>query len=132
MIRSTLSRWVRSCRRALRPLRRPSRRRLSIDQLEERTLLSSVTWVNPASGLWNVPGNWSTGALPGAADDVVISPANPNITITHSSGSDTIHSLTSSALVNLTGGTLTVSTTAQVTNTFTLSGGTLANATIVS
>src|SRR5207253_715565 len=67
----------------------------------------------------------------GSADDVVINLVNPNVTVSHASGADTVHSLVSNAMVALSGGSLSVATTAQVTNTFTLSGGTLAGATIV-
>ena len=34
---------------------------LYLELLEERDLLSTVTWVNPGSGNWNTPANWSTG-----------------------------------------------------------------------
>src|SRR5262249_2409435 len=76
--------------------------------------------------------NWSTGSLPGPADDVVINLANGNVTVTHGTGTDAIHSLTSNAAVTLSGGSLSIATTAQVSNTFTLSGGTLAGATVAS
>src|SRR5262245_7923383 len=118
MLRTAISRWFGSlrCAHAV-PVSR--RRQLLVELLEERRLLSTVNWVNPAGGAWNVPGNWSTGALPGAADDVVINLGNPNVTITHAAGTDTISSLTSNALVTISGGSLTVTGTAQVTNTFT-------------
>ncbi len=35
-------------------------------------LVGQVTWTNPNSGDWNVPSNWSTNAVPGLSDDVVI------------------------------------------------------------
>ncbi|HZV32985.1 MAG TPA: hypothetical protein VFB72_00280, partial [Verrucomicrobiae bacterium] len=55
-------------------------------------LPTTVTWVG-GTGDWSVSSNWSTGALPGANDDVVI-PAGPAITVTHSTGSDTVNSIT--------------------------------------
>src|ERR1700722_10900832 len=64
----------RSCLRKLffSPRKRPSLR-LRIEQLEERTLPSTVTWINPNEGAWDVGTNWSTGAVPGSGDDAVIS-----------------------------------------------------------
>ncbi|NUQ48097.1 MAG: thrombospondin type 3 repeat-containing protein, partial [Phycisphaerae bacterium] len=32
-----------------------------------------VYWINPSGGNWSTPGNWSGGAVPGAADNVFIS-----------------------------------------------------------
>ena len=67
-----------------------------LECLEDRILLSLVTWVNPAGGDWDTPGNWSTGLLPAAGDDVVIDMAA--IAVTHASGvSDAIHSLDTQA-----------------------------------
>jgi len=69
--------------------------------------------------------------LPGPNDDVVISPANTSVTITHSSGAHTIKSLMSQAPFQLTGGSLTVVSTVQVNSIFMLSGGTLTSSTVV-
>jgi hypothetical protein len=80
-----------------------------------------VSWVG-GSGDWNTATNWSTGALPGPGDDVVISPANISITVTHSSGTHIVSSLMSQVAFQLTGGSVTVSNTMQVNNTFTLAG----------
>ena len=89
----------------------------------------TVTWVG-GSGDWSTTANWSTGALPGAGDDVVVGPG-PAITVTHSSGADTVRSVQSQQAFVLSGGALAVSTTFQASNTFTLSGGTLQSATVV-
>src|SRR5690348_2869570 len=86
-------------------------------------LAATVSWV-AGSGNWNTPTNWSTGVLPGPTDDVVISPTNASIFVTHS-GSHTINSLMSQVAFQLTGGTLTISNTCQVNNVFSLSGGIL-------
>ena len=90
---------------------------------------ATVSWVG-ASGDWNIATNWSTGALPGPADDVVIDPGI-SIAVSHSTGVHTINSLLSQQAFVLSGGSLTVSTTVQVNNTFTFNGGTLADASIV-
>src|SRR5437588_815426 len=68
-----------------------------------------VNWAD-ASGDWDTPANWSSNpALPGPTDDVTISVTGVP-TITHSTGTDTINSLTSNANLALTGGSLIVST----------------------
>jgi hypothetical protein len=87
--------------------------------LEDRTLPSTTTWINPAGGDWDTGSNWSTGQSPGVNDDVIIN--TTGITVTHSS-SVPIHALT---LVNATvqgPGTLTVNGSLSWTNA-TLSGG---------
>jgi hypothetical protein len=102
-----------------------------LEPLEDRTLPSTVTWINPAGGDWNTPGNWSTNALPGPSDDVVIDVPKVTVTITHSSGTHTIQSLTSNESLTLSGGALTVTGAVQVSATFTLSGATLAGTTVL-
>ena len=42
---------------------------------------ATVSWIG-GSGDWNTPANWSTGALPGPNDAVMIG-TEPNITVTH-------------------------------------------------
>jgi hypothetical protein len=80
----------------------------------------TVTWVG-GSGDWSAPSHWSTGALPGANDDVVIP---VGVTVTHSAGSDGIHGLTVQGALLVSGGTLTLNAAASVA-TLTVSGGTL-------
>src|SRR6266849_1626555 len=92
---------------------------LMIELLEDRTLLSTVSWIG-GSGDWNDTSHWSTGALPGATDDVQINVSG--ITVTHFSGSGTGHtvqSLTTSTFMPafmLYGGTLTVTGSIQDAN----------------
>src|SRR4051794_7262549 len=63
------------------------------DRLEDRTLLATVTWMNPGGGDWDTSANWSTGALPGPSDDVIIDQSG--ITVIHSSSvPDSVKSLT--------------------------------------
>ncbi len=116
-------------RRPVRPKFRPV-----FENLEDRFLPSTVSWIG-GSGDWNTAANWSGGAVPGSADDVVINNAGSSaISVTHSSGTHTVNSLSlsSGSLVNFTlsGGTLTVSTTVQDNGPFNLTGGTLAGATV--
>jgi hypothetical protein len=96
-------------------------RRLSIEALEERTVPSTVSWINPASGDWDAPSNWSTGLVPGPSDDVVINVAG--ITVTHSlANAESIHSLTSAANVDWQNGSLTLASNSSVSGTFANAG----------
>jgi hypothetical protein len=63
---------------------------------------ATVTWIGGSSD-WDTPADWSTDALPGTNDDVVI-PAGPAITVTHSTGADTVHSVQSQQALVLSGG----------------------------
>jgi RHS repeat-associated protein len=101
-----------------------------MEPLEDRTLLATVNWINPAGGDWDTAGNWSGNAVPGPGDDVQIEIAVTN-PITHSAVvTDSIQSLTATDPVNLSGGTLNVATTLSSSVPFTLAGGTLGNATV--
>ncbi len=105
-----------------------------LECLERRVQLSTVTWVTQASGDWDTASNWSTGKLPGAGDDVVIPALPSGDVVTHSTGSDTVHSVSSSAPITLSGGTLTVKTQVQISGgaNLQLAGGTLSGATVAS
>ena len=106
-------------------------RKLVLESLEDRIQPATVTWISAASGNWDTPGNWSTGALPQAGDVVMIN--QPGITVTHSAGTDSVQSITSYANLTLSGGTLSVSGNLQTTSgaNLLLEGGTLTNATIL-
>ena len=99
--------------------------------MEARQLLSTVSWDGGGDGtLWSDRLDWSGDQLPGATDDVDINIAgNPNVVF--GSGSQSIRSLHSAEALALSGGSLQVSGTVQVDNTFTLRGGTLRNATVL-
>jgi hypothetical protein len=99
------------------------------ERLEERALLAPISGINPAGGSWRVGANWSGGIVPGANDDVTIDLPG-SLTITHSTGTDTIKSLTSQESLTLSGGTLTVTGTVQGSGSITMSGGTLGSATV--
>jgi hypothetical protein len=120
-----LSRPARRDRRPA-PRRRPPRPRLRLEGLEGRVVPATVSWSNPAGGAWNTAANWSTGHLPGAADDVVIDVPGP-VTITHATGTDAVHSLTTGGTDTLvvSGGTLSIASTSPLNGPLTLSGGTI-------
>ena len=73
---------------------------------------------------WLDPLNWSTNALPIFSQDVTIGALGTPVTL---AGVSTIKSLTSGAGIILSGGTsfLTIANPSTVTNTFSISGGTL-------
>src|SRR5262245_38442977 len=77
-----------------------------IESLERRALLAAVSWVGGSAGNWNVPGNWSGGGVPVAADDVTIGAGS---TVTIDSNVGTIRSLTSNGLVVIAAGSLVIS-----------------------
>ena len=119
-----------------------------LECLEDRALPSTVNWINPAGGNFDTASNWQdavTGAnrVPGPTDDAVIS--FDSIAVTHpNSVSDSVHSVTSQATLtvsngsllfaadtstkglSLTGGTVTVTGSANLeAQTLTQTGGTL-------
>ncbi len=118
---------------ALPATRRPARwYRPAFELLEARIAPATVTWINPAGGDWDTPANWSTGAVPGAGDDVVINALNAGAGVTHSQRTtDTVNSITAAAPISISGfGTLSVTGSFSDSSAISLANGTLANATI--
>jgi len=107
--------------------RRTRRASLHIELLEDRTLPSSVTWVNTGSGSWDNPGNWSGNAVPGSADDVSISTSAAATITINSSDTESVHSLTTTATdtLSMTGGSLAVAANSTLSGALSMTGGTL-------
>ncbi len=84
-----------------------------------------VYWISDADGFWDTPSNWSTGSVPQAGDTVIIDRPASNITVTHRSGTTFLYNLYSAENLVLSGGSLSISATAQISNAFTFSGGAL-------
>src|SRR5436309_3353243 len=109
MFSPSLTRWFRARSQSSRRVRRRNAC-LGLLRLEDRVTptVNTVSWINPAGGDWDTPGNWSGGQVPGANDDVVINYGMNDFTVTHSGGSDAINRLTSEASFAITGGTFSI------------------------
>jgi RHS repeat-associated protein len=102
-----------------------------LEPLEERVLLATVTWTNPAGGDWDTAGNWSTGTLPKSGDDVVIGTLNSGASVTHAqTTTSAVKSITADGPITLSQGTLQVSGALSDSSAVSLTGGVLRNATI--
>src|SRR5581483_9071989 len=111
---------------------RPPWSRLSLEIMEDRVTPNTVNWIG-GSGDWSTASNWRdatslTNHVPGATDDAIINV--PGISVTYSGGTDTIKTVTAADPISLSGGTLNVAGNFSDGSTVTLSGGTLANATV--
>ena len=93
-------------------------------------VVATVYWVNASGGDWDTPSNWSSDSVPTAVDDPVISIAVTN-PITHDqSNADSVNSLTSSDPIVLSAGSLAIGTTAALSASLTLDGGTIKGGTL--
>src|SRR6185369_16907003 len=82
--------------------------RPNLESLEDRQVPSVVHWTGEAGdNQWLTAGNWDSGQLPTADDDVVLDIVE-DPTIVYSGGDTTIHSLESAESLQLSSGTLTV------------------------
>ncbi len=86
-------------------------------------LAATVSWIGTI-GDWNTPANWSTGALPGATDDVTID-AGGSQTVTCASGAHNISSVQCQEDFVLSGGSLTIANATQFAASFSQSSGVL-------
>jgi hypothetical protein len=89
------SRFPVSARRASRRTARADLApRAVAEQLESRQLLAAVVWTGEGGdNLWSNAGNWSNGAVPGLADDVVIASATSNFGVIVDGGPVRVKSL---------------------------------------
>ena len=87
---------------------------------------AAVSWTSDAAGSWSAAANWNSYPnLPAASDDVTIDDPNAEITVTHSTGSDSINSLSSNESLIVSGGTLSLASGSSVNAALTINGGTL-------
>ena len=85
---------------------------------------ATVTWTG-GSGDWANTNHWSTGALPGPNDDVVITTNGAAIVVSHSTGTDQVNSITSQGTLDITGGSLLVAGNLQMQANLLLEAGVL-------
>ena len=85
----------------------------------------TIFWNVDADGDWATAADWSLGRLPGAADNVSINTTHLH-TVTHSSGTDTAHTLAVGRdKFAVSGGSLTITSTSSFANGVDVSGGIL-------
>jgi len=100
---------------------------LLLEALGARTVLSTVSWTNPAGGDWSTGANWSGGVVPNVTQDTVINiPVSGPITI---DSANAVHSLTdTTASLDVTGGSLSLAAASSISKNVTISGGVLTSA----
>jgi hypothetical protein len=115
----TLTRW------SLRPRRKPRKKLLlpQLEPLENRQLLSTVDWISPTSGSWDLGSNWSGGNVPGPDDDAVVDV--PGVTVTISSNDESVNSITADDPLVISGGGLKVAADSTIGGGLTMTGGSL-------
>jgi len=89
---------------------------------------TTVTWINPNSGNWDVAANWSSGAVPSSGQYVVINTASAATITIQSGDSELVSSLETSAndTLSITGGSLTVTVgTSTLSGPLAMTGGSL-------
>ena len=100
---------------------------LTLETLEERSLLSTTTWINPGSGNWDVGANWSTGQVPGNTEDVIINIAAAATITIQSGDNESVRSLTTAATdtLSFTGGSLTVTANSPLSGPLKMAAGSI-------
>jgi hypothetical protein len=96
--------------RIRKPAQAPTRPyRLALEELEDRRLLATFTWVQNGSGDFNTAANWRNDngnpGVPGANDEAVINITGISVT---SSTSNAVDSLLCAAQLTLAGGTFSI------------------------
>ncbi len=107
-----------------RPL--PFRRPLSLERLEDRTVLSTINWI-AGNGDWDNGANWSGGKVPGAGDVAVLNTTSPATITISSTGNESIGSLMlgSKATLAINGGSLALAATSTLAGSLSMSEGSL-------
>ena len=122
MNRKLIDRLTARRQRLLRQDTRRDRRvhRPELEAFEARQMLSLVFWNSHADGDWNTAANWTVAGsspvvhrLPGPTDDVQIQ-SNSDITVTISSGADSVRSLTATDKLVVSNASLSVAANSSV------------------
>src|SRR5206468_1502208 len=87
-------------------------------------------FINPSGGFWDVAGNWSTGQVPGPADDVALE-TDTGAAVTLRTGTVTVHSLIADSPLTISGGaSLTATAGLQASRPVSLGNGSIVNTVI--
>lgn len=126
-LRRPFSRHTSSSRRQCRSKPRNGFWGFQLEALEDRLAPATVTWVNSAGGKWDQGSNWSSGAVPGATDDVIINTASAATIVIQSGDSESVHSVTTGAnnTLSVTGGALTIGGNSTLSGALSMAGGSL-------
>jgi hypothetical protein len=81
----------------------------------------TATWIHNGDGFWDDKNNWSTGAVPGVNDDVLLG-GTGTVTIR---SDQSVRSLLSNQPLALTAGTLTLAASSEIDGSLQLSGGSI-------
>ena len=103
-----------------------SRFALNMDLLEDRILMTTITWNISGSGSWGTASNWMPAQIPGANDIAIINTASA-ATITIAAG-EQVQSLTTASTdtLSITSGGLTVTSgTSALSGPLNMTGGSL-------
>ncbi len=107
-----------------------SRRWLGFEQLEERTLLATITWINPTDGQWDIAENWDLARVPEVGDDVVIPDLASEVVVQFTSEEATVSSLVLHESLQLASGMLSVNGEIDGSGTLRVAGGTLSRSVV--
>ncbi|MFO0943020.1 MAG: hypothetical protein U0930_19965 [Pirellulales bacterium] len=112
-------------RRRLRSTLGREKRSFGFESLEERALLATITW-DGGAGTFNFgdANNWDSNTIPGLTDDAVIPDlaGTPTIVV---AGTRSVRSLSSSELIGMSSGSLTLQNNSSFNSGMSLSGGSL-------
>ncbi|MCI0536066.1 MAG: hypothetical protein L0Z50_12650, partial [Verrucomicrobiales bacterium] len=104
--------------------------RLTADYTWAFRVADAVFWTRHVDGSWNQPLNWTSGAIPGADDHVVIDAFGADVTVTYAVGTSRIKSLIANQRVQLTPGILQIAEDIQLNQDLSLDGGSIQGGTV--
>ncbi|HEY1685629.1 MAG TPA: hypothetical protein VGG19_12755, partial [Tepidisphaeraceae bacterium] len=85
-----------------------------LEQLERRTLLSTITWTgNAHDNQWTTGTNWQGNVAPGSNDEALINIAGSGITFNNSSSTSFVGSIVTDQNISIAAGTLSVGTSSS-------------------
>lgn len=124
-MKSRFFRWIRYWMTADRvATRRPGRRPLAAEMLEDRTLPAPIVWTGAVDhSFWTTPGNWDLARVPALGDDVSI--GNGDTVLFNTTVEVTSLALATGSGLNVVGGALTLDAASTLSGSVSFSSGTL-------